>query len=145
MSNSTPKMIFVNLPVENLDRSVAFYEAIGGRKIDACSDETAVGIAFSDSINVMLLTREKFRTFTPREIGDAHRFSEVLTCMSCESRDVVDATVKAGISAGGEADPGPVQEHDFMYGRSLADPDGHIWEFMWMRPEMVLGGTHPTE
>lgn len=132
MTDSAVQKIFVNLPVRSLERSIAFYQAIGGRKVEAFSDDTAAGIAFDDRIHVMLLTHDKFRCFTSRSVADAHQTSEVLVCLSCASRGDVDATVAAGVEAGGEADPAPVQDHGFMYGRGLADPDGHIWEFMWM-------------
>jgi predicted lactoylglutathione lyase len=80
----------------------------------------------------MLLSHEKFRQFTPKRIADAREVSEVLICLSAESRDEVDATVSRAWEAGGRADPAPVQDHGFMYGRSFEDPDGHIWEVMWM-------------
>jgi predicted lactoylglutathione lyase len=80
----------------------------------------------------MLLDRDKFAGFTPRPVADATTATEVLLCLSLESREAVDAVVAAAASAGGTADPAPVQDHGFMYGRSIADPDGHIWELMWM-------------
>jgi len=127
-----PKLIFVNLPVADLARSVAFYEAVGGRKNPQFSDETAACIVLSETIHVMLLTHDKYRQFTSKPIADATKTSEVLICLSEDSRDAVDATVaKAGV-AGGRADPGPRQDFGFMYGRSFEDPDGHHWEVMWM-------------
>jgi predicted lactoylglutathione lyase len=126
------KLIFVNLPVADLTRSVAFYEAIGAVKNDQFSDHTAACMVFSETIHVMLLTHEKFRQFTPKAISDARKTTEVLLCVSSQSRDEVDATVGKAATAGGSADPGPKQDHGFMYGRSFEDPDGHIWEVMWM-------------
>ena len=80
----------------------------------------------------MLLTHEKFRQFTPKKIADARQTSEVLICISAESRDDVDAVVEKAGPAGGMTDPTPKQDYGFMYGRSFEDPDGHIWEVMWM-------------
>ena len=125
-------MIFVNLPVADLERAVAFYEAIGAKKNDQFSDATAACMVFSDVIHVMLLTHDKFRQFTPKKIADARAVSEVLLCVSADSRQDVDAMVEAAGPAGGVADPGPKQDYGFMYGRSFEDPDGHIWEVMWM-------------
>ena len=125
-------MIFVNLPVADLAASRRFLEAIGATNEPKFTDETAAMMRFSEAINVMLLTRDKFASFTPRKIADAHAASEVLIALSRESREAVDATIDAAVAAGGSADPGPKQDHGVMYGRSVADPDGHIWEFVWM-------------
>jgi predicted lactoylglutathione lyase len=87
----------------------------------------------SDTIHVMLLSHDFYRTFTAKEIADAHRTSQMLLCVSEESRDGVDAMVSRAGAAGGRIDPGPKQQMgDFMYGRSFEDPDGHHWEVMWM-------------
>jgi predicted lactoylglutathione lyase len=126
------KLIFVNLPVTDLPRATAFYEAIGGRRNPQFSDQTASCMVFSETIHVMLLTHEMFRRFTPKEISDARKTSEVLICLSAESREEVNETMKKAEAAGGRLDPGPVQDHGFMYGRSFEDLDGHIWEIMWM-------------
>jgi len=134
-----PKMIFVNLPVSDLPRSVAFYEAIGAVKNPQFSDDTAACMVFSETIFAMLLTHEKFKQFSPRPISDAKATSEVLICVSEESREAVDAVVEKAIAAGGTADIGPKQDYGFMYGRSFDDPDGHIWEVMWMDPAAVVG------
>ncbi len=135
-----PKSIFVNLPVTDLPRSIAFYEAIGARRDERFSDETAACMVISDTIFVMLLTHAKFAGFTPKPIADAHRTTEVLLCVSCDSRDEVDAMVGKAASAGGRADPGPVQDYGVMYGRSFEDPDGHVWEPMWMDVAAFLAG-----
>jgi hypothetical protein len=126
------KMIFVNLPVADLGRATAFYEAIGAARNPQFSDETASCMVFSETIYAMLLTHEKFRQFTPKTIADARTSSEVLICLSADSRAAVDDVVGKAKGAGGSADPGPQQDHGFMYGRSFEDPDGHIWEVMWM-------------
>ncbi len=125
-------MIFVNLPVADLGKSRRFLESLGATNEPKFTDETAAMMRFSDAINVMLLTREKFATFTPRAVADANAASEVLIALSAESREAVDATIDAAVAAGGSADPGPRQDFGVMYGRSVADPDGHIWELVWM-------------
>ena len=125
-----PKMIFVNLPVSDLGRATAFYQAIGAAKNDQFSDHTASCMVFSDTIYAMLLTHDKFQQFTPKKIADAKTSSEVLICISADSRDAVDDIVGRAKQAGGTADPGPKQDFGFMYGRSFEDPDGHIWEVM---------------
>jgi predicted lactoylglutathione lyase len=125
-------MIFVNLPVSDLDRSRAFLEALGAVNEPRFTDETAACMALSDSIHVMLLTHDKFSQFTPRPIADAKAGSEVLICLSSDTRENVDTAVERAVASGGTADPAPKQDYGVMYGRSVADPDGHIWEIMWM-------------
>lgn len=132
-----PKLIFVNLPVTDLDRSVAFYEALGGVKNPKFSDDTASCIVLSDIIHLMLLTHDKWRTFTDRAIPDAHATAQMMLCLSEASRREVDERVMAARGAGGRPDPNATQDYGFMYGRSYADPDGHIWETMWMDPAAV--------
>jgi len=127
------RMIFVNLPVTDLERSIAFYEAIGATADPYFKGGGAQMMRVSEEICVMLLTHERFSCFTSRRIADAHETAQVLLCLSCGGRDEVNATTQAAAAAGGQADPNPPQEHgDFMYGRSFADPDGHIWELAWM-------------
>jgi hypothetical protein len=140
------KLIFVNLPVEDLDRSKRFYEAIGARNEPKFSNEAAAMMVFSDAIHVMLLTKPFYSTFTSKPIADAHNSSQVLLCVSCDSPAEVDRLVEAAASAGGMADPGPKQDMGgMMYGRSFEDPDGHHWEPMWMDPQMAERGAHPVE
>lgn len=129
---ANPRMIFVNLPVSDLQRSRRFLEALGAVNEPKFTDDTAACMTFTDSIHVMILTHDKFRQFTPRPIADATTGSEVLLCLSSDSRENVDSTVERAVSAGGTADPAPKQDYGVMYGRSVADPDGHIWEIMWM-------------
>ncbi len=126
------KLIFVNLPVADLARTTAFYEAVGAVKDARFSDHTASCMVFSETIHAMLLTHDKFRQFTPKAIADAKKSTEVLIAISADSREAVDATVDAAGTAGGTIDPGPKQDHGFMYSRSFEDPDGHIWEVVWM-------------
>jgi len=128
------RMIFVNLPVADLGKSRGFLEALGAINEPKFTDDTAACMQLSDSIFVMLLTHDKFKQFTPRPIADAKAGSEVLLCLSADSREQVDSSVERAVSAGGTADPGPKQDYGVMYGRSVADPDGHIWEIMWMDP-----------
>jgi uncharacterized protein len=129
------KMIFVNLPVSDLARATTFYQAIGATKNEQFSDETASCMVFSETIHAMLLTHDKFRQFTPKKIADARTSSEVLICLSAESRNAVDDMVGRAKATGGTTDPSPKQDFGFMYGRSFEDPDGHIWEVMWMDVE----------
>ena len=134
------KLIFVNLPVTDLARSTAFYEALGATRNPMFSDHTATCIVFSETIHAMLLTHDKYRQFTAKPIADAHRSSQVLICLSETSRADVDATVERAARAGGKADPGAIQDHGFMYGRSFEDPDGHHWEVMWMDADAARAG-----
>ena len=134
------QLIFINLPVADLNRSIAFYEAVGATKNPMFSDETAACMVLSDVIHVMLLTHDKWRTFTDRAIPDARASAQMLLCLSRDSRDAVDAVVAQAGAAGGTADPNKPQDYGFMYGRSYADPDGHIWETMWMDPAAAAAG-----
>ncbi|KKW89449.1 MULTISPECIES: VOC family protein [Sphingobium] len=138
MSNaSAPKMIFVNLPVKDLSASIAFYEAVGAVANKDFADDSAQMLSFSDSIHVMLLTHERFTSFTPRRIPDAHETAQVLLALSEVNREQVDVTTGKALAAGG-TEPNPQQDHGFMYGRSFADLDGHIWEVTWMDLEAAL-------
>jgi len=136
-----PQMIFVNLPVTDLDKSKAFYEAVGAVNNPAFTDDTAACMVVEEgSIHVMLLTHAKWATFTSKKIPDAHTTAQVLLCVSADSRDAVDGQVDKAVKAGGKADPTPTQDYGFMYGRSFEDPDGHIWEVMWMDPTAIPAG-----
>ena len=128
------KMIFVNLPVADLPAAKAFYEAIGATNNPMFTDETAACMVFSDVIHVMLLTHDKFAQFTPKKIADASATSEVLLCVSADSRDAVDDITDKALAAGGR-ETREKQDYGFMYGRSFEDLDGHIWEVMWMDVE----------
>lgn len=126
------RMIFVNLPVRDLAASTAFYVALGGKVNPQFSGERSTSLMFSDAIGVMLLTHDHYRDFTKRPIGDARRDSQALLALSVDNRDAVDATLTRAVAAGGSADPNPVQDHGFMFNRSIEDPDGYVWEIMWM-------------
>lgn len=125
------KLIFVNLPVADLIAAKAFYEAIGAVNNPQFTDDTAACMVFSEAIHVMLLTHDKFAQFTPKKIADAHATSEVLICVSADSREAVDDITEKALDAGGRA-PREAQDYGFMYSRSFEDLDGHIWEPMWM-------------
>lgn len=127
------KMIFISLPVADLATSMTFYESIGFVNNPHLTDDTAACMAWSDTINVMLLTHAKWRTFTTRPIPPSTS-SEVALGLTCDSREAVDAMNDAAAANGGTADINPVEDHGFMYGRDMADPDGHIWGAMWMDP-----------
>ena len=140
------RLIFVNLPVEDLGRSKRFYEALGARNEPKFSNEAAAMMVLSDTINVMLLSKPFYSTFTSKPIADAHSSSQVILCVSCASAAEVDQLVEAAAANGGKADPGPKQDMGgMMYGRSFEDPDGHHWEPMWMDPQMAEQGAHPVE
>lgn len=124
--------IFINLPVSDVQASTAFYEALGAAKNEMFSNEASSSMVISDTITVMLLSHERWRDFTPKQIPDAHNSAQVLLCLAMESPEACDAAVAAATLAGGKPDPTPKQDHGFMYGRSYEDPDGHIWEIMWM-------------
>lgn len=127
-----PQMIFINLPVANLNKSISFYKEIGFTQNQQFSDETAACMVLSESIHVMLLTHPKWKTFTTLAIPDAQKSAQMLLALSRESKESVDLMVDGGHRAGGKADPNPKQDLGFMYSRSLSDPDGHIWESFWM-------------
>ncbi|MET0370021.1 MAG: VOC family protein [Sphingobium sp.] len=131
-----PKMIFVNLPVTDLKASIAFYEAVGATRNDNFADAQAQAMVISDTIYVMLLTYERFSSFTSRKIPNAHETAQMLLCLSENSRADVEAMVDKALAAGG-THPNPVQDHGFMYGSNFADPDGHIWEVVWMDPAAI--------
>jgi uncharacterized protein len=141
-----PKMIFVNLPVTDLKRSRAFYEAVGATNEPKFSNEAAAMMRFSEEVNVMLLTHDFFRSFTPKQIPNAHESAQVLLCLSADSKHAVDAQVEQARAAGGKPDPTPTQDiGGMMYGRSFEDPDGHIWEVMWMAQEAAEQGASAFE
>jgi Predicted lactoylglutathione lyase len=130
-------MIFVNLPVKDLPAAISFYEAVGAVRNNDFADDSAQMVSFSEAIHVMLLTHERFSSFTPRKIPNAHETAQVLLALSEASRADVDATTEKALAAGG-TEPNPSQDHGFMYGRSFADLDGHIWEVSWMDMEAAM-------
>lgn len=131
--------IFVNLPVKNLDRSVEFFTKLGFSFNAQFTDETATCMVVSEDIFVMLLTEAKFKEFTPNPICDATRSTEVLVCLSSESREEVDKMISKAVAAGGTTYSEP-QDYGFMYSHGFQDLDGHIWETMFMEPSAVNQG-----
>ncbi|UNK56195.1 lactoylglutathione lyase [Pseudoxanthomonas daejeonensis] len=134
-----PRMIFVNLPVADLPASKRFYAALGFENNPLFSDETAACMVWSEAIHVMLLTRDRWRTFTDRPIPPSTS-SEVSLAISLDDRAAVDAMLAAAAANGGTADINPAQDLGFMYGRDLADPDGHVWGPVWMDQSALPDG-----
>lgn len=128
-----PTQIFVNLPVKNIERTRAFYTALGYEFNPQFSNDSALCMVVSDTIYVMLLAEPFFQTFTDKAIVDATKSTEVLVCLSCDSREAVNTLVAKAVAAGGRT-PRPAQDHGFMYGHGYEDPDGHIWELIHMVP-----------
>lgn len=132
------KTIFVNLPVADLAHAKRFYEAIGFINEPRFTDETAAAMRWSEAIFVMLLTHDKWRTFTDRPIADPGS-SEVALCIGLDDRAAVNRMADVAGAHGGTVDVNPAQDHGFMMSRSFADPDGHVWEPMWMDPAVASG------
>ncbi len=131
-----PIKIFVNLPVKNLERSVEFFSKLGFSFDKQYTDETATCMVVNEDIFVMLLTEEKFQTFTPKQICDTGKYTEVLVCLSLESRSKVDQMVAKAIAGGGST-YNEAKDHGFMYAHGFQDLDGHIWELVYMDPTEV--------
>jgi predicted lactoylglutathione lyase len=136
MEGDMATKIFVNLPVKDLKRSIEFFGKLGFQFNQQFTDETATCMIITDDIFAMLLTEEKFKTFTPKEICDAKKFTEVLVALSYDSRAQVDEMVRKAIAAGGSTYNEP-QDHGFMYAHGFQDLDGHIWEIFYMDPSFV--------
>jgi predicted lactoylglutathione lyase len=132
------QMIFVNFPVADVAKSTAFYEAIGCTKDERFSNEMASAMQLSDNIVFMILSHDFFKTFTPKAIADSKATTEVLICISRESRADVDAIIERAAAAGGRADARPMQDMGFMYSRAFEDPDGHMFEPMHMDMEAAM-------
>jgi len=128
--------IFVNLPVKNLDSSIAFFKTLGFSNNPQFTDETAACIVISEDIYAMLLTHSKFREFTGKEISDSSKNAEVIVALSAESKEKVTETVNNAIKAGG-TEPIEAKDYGFMYQRSFQDLDGHLWEVVWMDPAAI--------
>ena len=128
-----PTQIFVNRAVKNIERTRSFYAALGYEFNPQFSNDQALCMVVSDTIHVMLLAEPFFQTFTDKTIVDATKSTEVLVCLSCDSRDQVDTLVAKAVAAGGRT-PRAAQDHGFMYGHGYEDPDGHIWELVHMVP-----------
>ncbi len=133
-----PRMIFVNLPVADLEKSKSFYTALGFTNEPRFTDDTAAAMVWSESIFLMILTHEKWKSFTDRPIAPTTS-SEVSLALARASREAVDMMIEAAAANGGTADVNPAQDHGFMYGRDLLDPDGHVWGPFWMDPAVASG------
>jgi predicted lactoylglutathione lyase len=131
--------IFVNIPTNDLERSKAYYTALGCSLNPLFTDENAACVVWSDDIFFMVLTKEYFSTFTDKEFADPKTHAQVLLSISRDSRDEVDRIVDAGVAAGGTA-PGDPQDYGFMYARDLVDPDGNGIQFMYMDPQAAAEG-----
>lgn len=132
------RMIFISLPVADLAASVAFYRALGFQPNPQFSDDSAAGMVWSEAIQVMLLTHAKWRSFTECPLPPPGTSAAMLS-LSLDSREAVDAMNQAAAAHGGRQDVNPVQDLGFMYGRDLADPDGHLWGAFWMDPAAMAG------
>jgi len=133
MATATSRMIFVNLAVEDLDRSVDFFTKLGFSFNPQFTDEHATCMIVSDQAFVMLLVKSRFKDFTKKDLVDSTAQTEAILALSAESREQVDELADKALEAGGTAANEPM-EMDFMYGRSFNDPDGHLWELVWMDP-----------
>jgi uncharacterized protein len=130
------KMIFVNLPVKDLERSKEFFTALGYTFNPQFTDENAACLVISDAIFAMLLTEPYFKGFTKKELPDTSKSAEVIVALSADSREEVDTLVDKAMAAGGQPSIA-TQDLGFMYSRSFQDPDGHAWEVVWMDPAAV--------
>lgn len=126
--------IFVNLPVADLKRSIAFFSALGFTFNPQWTDDSATCMIMGDNIFAMLLTRERFQGFTPRPVADATASTEVLVCLAVDSRAAVDEMVRNAVASGGSTYNAP-QDHGFMYSHAFQDPDGHLWELVHLTPQ----------
>jgi len=132
------QMIFVNLATNDVDASKKFFTELGYTINPQFSTDDCACVVISDTIVAMLLSKQRYADFTKKEIADSTRTSEVLLCLSAESREKVDELVGKAIAAGGTGND-DVQDHGHMYGRSFDDLDGHSWEVVWMDPAAVQG------
>ena len=137
------RSIFVNLPVADVARSRSFFAALGFGFNETFSDDSNACLVVEENIYAMLMTPARFGDFVVGEIADAQKTTEVLLCLSADSREEVDRLADTALAHGGGAWK-PTQDHGFMYGRSITDPDGHVWELMWMDAAAVGGDTPPS-
>ena len=131
------KMIFVNLPVADIAASTRFYEAIGCQKNEQFSDHQAASMVWSDTITFQLLSRDYFSTFISRPVADARQSCQVLLALTQDSREAIDSIADAAASAGGKADIRDPMDMGWMYNRAFQDPDGHVFEAVWMDMEAM--------
>jgi uncharacterized protein len=133
--------IFVNLPVKNLDASIAFFTQLGYTFNPQFTNEKATCMIISDDIYVMLLVEEFFQSFIPTQIADTSTTTESIICLSADSKQQVDEMISKAVAAGATTYRDP-QDHGFMYGHSYRDLDGHLWEIMWMDVNAVPQAGH---
>ena len=133
------RLIFVNLPVADLAASKAFFGALGFTFDEKFTDDSCACMVVSEQAYVMLLDRGRFADFTTKPVADARTSTEAILCLSAASRDEVDSLAETALGAGASPANDPM-DHGFMYGRSFNDPDGHLWEVMWMSQEAVEAG-----
>ncbi|MFD5031283.1 VOC family protein [Streptomyces sp. NPDC058220] len=132
----SPTLIFVNLPVKDLETSRTFFSKLGYTFNAQFSDESTACLVISDTIYAMLLEESRFKEFTRKDVADASKTTEVILALGVESREKVDELADTALASGGSPANEPI-DHGFMYGRSFQDPDQHIWEVMWMDPAAV--------
>jgi uncharacterized protein len=125
------KQIFVNLPVQDLKRSISFFESLGFSFNPQFTNDQGACMVIGNNIHAMLLDRAFFKTFTHKEIADTRSHTEALICISCDSKAEVDHLVKKAVAGGGTA-PRSAQDHGFMYYHGFEDLDGHTWELTHM-------------
>ena len=135
---ATPRKLFVNIPVSDVQRSITFFEALGFTFNVQFTDATAAAMLVGEDAYFMLLQRERFTGFSQRPLGDPRRETNALFALSASSREEVDALVRRAVAAGGSHATDP-QDHGFMYGWSFYDLDGHHWEVFWMDPAVIQG------
>jgi predicted lactoylglutathione lyase len=135
---ATPRKLFVNIPVSDVQRSITFFEALGFAFNPQFTDPTGTCMLVGEDAYFMLLGKEKFASFSKRPLGDARKQTNALFAVGVDSRAEVDAMVQKAVAAGGSHAMEP-QDHGFMYGRSFYDLDGHHWEVFWMDPSVVNG------
>jgi len=136
VTTAQSRKIFVNLPVRDLDRSVAFFTELGFAFDERFTDDEATCLIISDEAFVMLLVQERFEEFTTKAVCDATTHTEAILALTAESRAEVDVFADAALTAGGQPANDPM-DMEFMYGRSFCDPDGHLWEVFCMDPSAL--------
>ena len=130
---ATSRKLFVNLAVEDLDRAVRFFTALGFEFDPQFTDETATCMLIGEDAYAMLLVRPRFQDFTKKQVVDASTSTEAILAVTADSREEVDDLAEKALASGATAANDPM-ELDFMYSRSFNDPDGHLWEVFWMDP-----------
>jgi predicted lactoylglutathione lyase len=133
-----PNTIFVNLPVADLVASTRFYEALGCNRNEQFSDDTASSMVWTDQVTFHLLTRDYFQTFTAKPVGQAKDSCQLMIALTADSREEVDRLVETAARAGGRADPREPKDLGFMYNRAVEDPDGYVFELVWLNPAAMM-------